>query len=147
MNWRNVPTRLATGAYILNSGVGKMGADEETAAFIHGSAAAAYPFLEDIPPARFIRGLAIAEVTVGSILLAPFIPSRLAGAALTAFSGGLVGMYLRTPALRLPGSIRPSQAGSAIAKDTWMLGIGLGMLIDACCDRKRTGKRCCTKKS
>lgn len=40
-------------------------------------------------------------------------------------------MYLRSPALRKPGSIWPSPAGTAISKDSWMLGIGLGMLIGA----------------
>ena len=47
------------------------------------------------------------------------------------FSGSLVTMYARTPALRKPGSIWPSQAGIAVSKDIWMLGIGLGLVADA----------------
>jgi hypothetical protein len=39
-------------------------------------------------------------------------------------------MYARTPALREPGSIWPSQQGIGVAKDVWMLGIGLGLLLD-----------------
>ncbi len=47
---------------------------------------------------------------------------------LTAFSGGLVTMYWRTPALRQPGSVWPTPAGIGVSKDVWMLGIGLGLL-------------------
>jgi hypothetical protein len=39
-------------------------------------------------------------------------------------------MYLRTPALHKPGSIWPTQAGTGVSKDIWMLGIGLGLLVD-----------------
>jgi len=59
----------------------------------------------------------------------------LAGAALTGFSGALLAMYGRTPALRRPGSIWPSQAGTAVSKDVWMLGIGLGLVTGALADR------------
>jgi hypothetical protein len=37
-------------------------------------------------------------------------------------------MYLRTPALHKPGSVWPTQAGTAVGKDVWMLGIGLGLV-------------------
>ena len=129
MRLRDVPTRLVTGAYILHSGITKLKAGPEQAAGLHGAAATAYPLLNKMPADRFVRSLAIGEITVGSLLLLPFIPNVLAGAVLTVFSSGLVGMYLRTPALRKPGSIWPSQAGTAISKDAWMLGIGLGILV------------------
>ena len=38
-------------------------------------------------------------------------------------------MYLRTPSLHQPGSFWPTQAGTAVSKDIWMLGIGLGLLV------------------
>ena len=41
----HLPPRLITGAYIVNAGVSKLGAGEETAKGLHGMAAAAYPFL------------------------------------------------------------------------------------------------------
>ena len=41
---RHLPPRLATGAFILNSGIGKLSADEATAAQLHGFAAGTYPF-------------------------------------------------------------------------------------------------------
>lgn len=134
---RQVPTRLATGAYILQSGLEKWGGNDEQAAGLHGMASGAFPFLKSIPPRRFLRLLAAAEVATGTALLAPFVPAALAGAALTAFSGGLVTMYLRTPALRKPNSLRPSPAGMAISKDVWMLGIGLGLVLDAATERRK----------
>ena len=62
------------------------------------------------------------------------MPSVLAGAALTAFSGGLLGLYARTPGLRKEGTPLPTQQGIPIAKDVWMLGIGLGLVIDQLTD-------------
>lgn len=91
-------------------------------------ACTAYPFLKKLDAERFTRLLGCAEVTVGATLLAPFVPTRLAGLALTGFSGGLVGLYLRVPGMREQGSLRPTQGGVPLAKDTWMLGIGLGFL-------------------
>ncbi len=127
----DVPGRLSTGAYILHAGLAKWNGTAETAAAVHGAAVTAFPFLSDVPPERFLRALAAGEIATGSALLLPFVPSKLAGAALTAFSGALVTMYWRTPALRKPGSIWPTQAGTAVSKDIWMLGIGLGLLAGA----------------
>ncbi|MFD8824614.1 hypothetical protein ACFV1C_19910 [Streptomyces sp. NPDC059605] len=125
---RDVPPRLAIGAFVLNSGLGKLKADAETAQSLHGMACVAYPFLQRIEPERFTRLLAWSEIAVGGTLLTPFVPTRLAGLALTGFAGGLVGLYLRVPGMREPGSLRPTQNGIPLAKDFWMLGIGLGFL-------------------
>ncbi|MER6117595.1 hypothetical protein [Streptomyces sp. NPDC001743] len=125
---RDFPPRIATGAFILNSGLSKLKADEATQQGLHGMACTAYPFLEKLEPARFTRLLAWSEIAVGSSLLIPFVPTRLAGLALTGFSGGLIGLYLRVPGMREDGSLRPSQNGVPLAKDTWMFGIGLGFL-------------------
>ncbi|MHB1593169.1 MAG: hypothetical protein ACYCO9_18760 [Streptosporangiaceae bacterium] len=135
----DLPGRIITGAYILHSGIEKLSVDEERAAGLHKMASGAYPFLGTVPPARFTRLLAITEITIGSALLVPVVPTALAGAALTGFSGGLVSLYARTPALRKPGSIWPSQAGTAVSKDAWMLGIGLSLLISAV-EGRRGGK-------
>ncbi|MFE1172578.1 hypothetical protein [Streptomyces sp. NPDC058773] len=125
---RDLAPRLATGAFILDSGLKLLQADRETAEGVHSMACVAYPFLTKIRAVPFTRLLACSEVAVGGALLAPFVPTRLAGLALTGFSGGLVGMYLRTPGMREPGSLRPTQDGTLLAKDVWMLGIGLGFL-------------------
>jgi hypothetical protein len=100
-------------------------------------ASTAYPQLESVDPKTFTKTLAGAEMALGTALLTPFISPAMAGAALTAFSGGLVGLYLRTPSLREAGSIRPNQNGTAIAKDVWMLGIGFALMIDAATSRVR----------
>lgn len=126
---RDLPGRVTTGAYILHSGLEKWNGDEARAKAVHGMAANAFPFLKDIPPERFMRMLAAGEIAVGSALLAPVVPSAVAGAALSGFSGALVAMYARTPDLRKPGSIWPSRAGIGISKDVWMLGIGLGLVV------------------
>lgn len=128
---RDLPGRVTTGAYILHSGLDKWRTDETRATALHGIAAGAFPVLNRIPPTRFLRLLAASEIAIGAALLAPIVPNALAGAALTGFSGSLVTMYARTPALRKPGSIWPSQAGVAVSKDIWMLGIGLGLVADA----------------
>ncbi|MFB7636057.1 hypothetical protein ACFC0M_34645 [Streptomyces sp. NPDC056149] len=125
---RDIAPRLATGAFLLNSGLTKWGADQETAEAVHGMACAAYPFLSKLPAEQFTRLLSASEIAIGGVLLAPFVPTRLAGLALTGFAGGLVGLYLRLPGMREPGSLRPTQNGIPLAKDTWMLGIGLGFL-------------------
>ena len=128
---RDVPLRLVTGAYIAHSGLEKWRGSEEQANGVHGTAAKAFPILRPIPPRRFLRVLAAGEILTGSLLLNPLISIGVAGAALTAFSGGLVAMYARTPAMHGPGSIWPSRLGIAVSKDVWMLGIGLGLLADA----------------
>lgn len=125
-----LPLRLATGAFVLNSGLTKRGADDEAAKGMHGFASTAYPFLGDLEPRKFARLLSTAEISVGAVLLFPLVPEGLAGLTLTAFSAGLVGLYLRTPGMRLDGSLRPTEQGVPLAKDSWLLGIGLSLLVD-----------------
>jgi uncharacterized membrane protein YphA (DoxX/SURF4 family) len=130
MKARDIPTRVATGAYILHSGWDKWHGTEEQARGVHGAAAGAFPFLGRVPPATFLRALAVAEMGLGTMLLTPIVPNRMAGASLTAFSGALLTMYLRTPALHKPGSVWPTPAGIGVSKDVWMLGVGVGLLVD-----------------
>jgi uncharacterized membrane protein YphA (DoxX/SURF4 family) len=125
---RDIPGRLATGAFILHAGLEKWNGPVKQAEAVHGMAANAFPFLRSIPPERFLRLLAAGEVVTGALLLSPFVSNAVAGTALTGFSGALLTMYARTPALRKPGSIWPTQAGTPVSKDVWMLGIGLGLL-------------------
>ena len=128
LHLRDIPTRVATGAYILHSGLNKWKGSEEQAKGVHAMASGAFPFLADMPPEKFLKALAAAEIGTGAALLLPVVGGKLAGAALTAFSGGLLTMYLRTPAMHKPGSVWPTQAGIGVSKDVWMLGIGLGLL-------------------
>jgi hypothetical protein len=100
-------------------------------------AAGAYPFLRRMDPALFTRLLARSEVALGAALLVPFVPSLLAGAALTGFAAGLIGLYLRTPGMHREGSVRPSQQGIGVVKDVWLLGIGLGLVVEELRDRRQ----------
>jgi hypothetical protein len=136
---RDLPARIAAGGYILHAGLEKWHGDETRAKALHGAASRAFPVLNRIPPERFLRLLAASEIAVGTALLVPVVPNGLAGAALTGFSGSLLGMYARTPAMRKPGSIWPSQAGTAVSKDVWMLGIGLGLVVDSLTSQGQNG--------
>jgi hypothetical protein len=137
---RHLPPRIAAGAFIVNSGLGKWSADDETAAQLHGFAVGTYPFLSKLKPRDFVRLLSATEIALGSALLLPIIPSAVAGAGLAAFSGGLLGLYARTPGMRKEGSPFPTQQGIALAKDAWMMGIGLGLVIDDLTDRPGKSK-------
>jgi len=138
----HLPLRVASGAYILNAGLTKRDAPPEVAENLHGFAASAYPQVSDVPPDKFLSGLSTAELAVGGLLLAPIVPTGLAGLALTGFSSALLGLYLKTPALTEEDGVRPSEQGVPIAKDVWLLGIGLALLLDALTPggKKRTKK-------
>jgi uncharacterized membrane protein YkgB len=73
-------------------------------------------------------------LTLGSALVLPFAPSIVAGAGLAAFTGGLLGFYAKTPGMRKPGTPFPSDQGTALAKDVWMMGIALGLIVDELTD-------------
>ena len=133
---RDLPGRIAAGGYILHAGLEKWQGDEARAEAVHRAAANAFPVLKNIPPARFLRLLSASEIAIGTGLLLPVVPGLIAGAALTGFSGSLLAMYARTPAMRKPGSIWPSQVGTAVSKDVWMLGIGVGLVAGALGDRR-----------
>ena len=131
MKLRELPARATLGAYVLHTGIGKWKGDEATAKYIHGMAAGAYPFLGKIQPKRFFKLLALGEIATGTALIVPIVPTAVAGALLTGFSGALLGMYVRTPAMHQPGSIWPTQQGTAVSKDSWLFATGVGMLADA----------------
>lgn len=133
---RRAPTRIVTGAFILNSGLQKLKGDDDTAKAVHGMASGAYPAFGTLEPKTFLRVLGAGETALGSALLLPIVPAGLAGLALTGFAGALVGMYIKTPALH-DKYLRPTGPGVAIAKDSWMLGIGTGLVIDAALSESR----------
>ncbi|HVW35289.1 MAG TPA: hypothetical protein VHL53_22340 [Acidimicrobiia bacterium] len=135
MKLSNMPLRAMTGAFILNSGLTKLKGGPEAAEGVHGFASTAYPGLKRLRPDQFTKLLAAGEITLGTALLTPFVPSTLAGAGLTAFSAGLLGLYLKVPGLRRQGSLQPTEEGIGIAKDSWLLGIGLSLIADQECAR------------
>lgn len=121
--------RAVPGAFILNSGLGKLGAPPEAAAGMQAMAASGIPQLGELEPTQFAKLLAYGEIALGSALLLPFIPNKLAGLGLGAFSGGLMSMYLRNESMTEEDGIRPSQDGIALAKDSWLAAIAVALLL------------------
>jgi hypothetical protein len=136
MKLAHLPLRVATGAYILNSGMSKQGLEGQAAEGLHGMASGAIPPVKSIPPEQFAKILSTGEIALGAALLIPFVPSALVGAALAGFSAGLVQLYLKTPGMRQPGSLKPTQEGIGLAKDVWLVGAGLTLLLDGLPKRK-----------
>src|SRR6266496_5169142 len=108
---RRAPVRIATGAFILNTGLTKFRGDEETAKALHGMASSAFPVLHKIEPKPFLKALAIGEIALGGALLAPVVPAAVAGLGLAGFSSALLTMWWRTPGMHAPGSPRPTAQG------------------------------------
>ena len=136
MRLRNLPGRLAAGAFVLHSGIEKWSGGEEQAAGIHGMASGTYPAFKDMKPTDFLRMLSIGELALGAALLAPVVPTAVAGAALTGFAGSLLNVYWHTEPLHKPNSIWPTPDGVGVSKDVWMFGIGVGLLLDAATSKK-----------
>ncbi|NJP49565.1 hypothetical protein HCJ93_05615 [Streptomyces sp. SBST2-5] len=134
---RQLPLRLTVGAFFLNSGLSKRGADDAAAEQMHRFAAGTYPFLDKLDARRFVRLLSAGEVAIAAALLLPVVPAPVAGTAVTAFSAGTLGLYLRTPGMRQEGSVLPTEQGTPLAKDVWILGIGLSLLAEGLRRRRR----------
>ncbi|MDN5552394.1 MAG: hypothetical protein L0G54_16910 [Brevibacterium sp.] len=132
--------RAVPGAFILNSGIGKLGLDEASAAGLQQMAANGVPMVEEMTPAQFGKFLSYGEIAVGAALLLPFVPTRLAGAALTTFSAGLVANYFSIDSMTQDDGIRPSEDGTAVAKDTWLAAIGLALMFTTG-DKKKKNKK------
>lgn len=125
----NLAIRTTTGAFILNSGIGKLNADEETYKWLQEMGAKALPSLSALSPTTFGKGLAYSEIALGGALLCPLVPAKIAGLGLTAFSAGLLTMYLNDDSLTLDDGVRPSQEGVSYAKDIAFLGSGLALAL------------------
>jgi hypothetical protein len=132
-----IPLRLATGAYILNSGLEKSRADAEQAAHMQGFAAGAFPQVKQMSPEEFSSLMSTAEIGVGTMLLAPVVSARRAGLALGALSSALLTMYWRTPGLHREHDPRPTPDGVPMAKDVWMLGIAAALFLGSFGRRRR----------
>jgi len=121
--------RLVSGAFILNSGIGKLSLAEEQAAGLQSMAARAIPQVSTLTPAQFGKYLSASEIGIGTALLLPLVPTRLAGLMLGAFSGGLVATYLKAPGMTESDGIRPTHAGITMAKDFWLAGIAVALIF------------------
>ena len=138
-DWRasHLPLRATAGAFMLGSGLQKRDADEQTAQGLQGFASYAVPPVQQLEPQQFAKALSSGEIALGAALLTPKVPSWLAGAGLTAFALGLNRLYLKAPGQRREGSLAPTDEGLGIAKDIWLTGMGLALLVDAWRGRRR----------
>lgn len=120
--------RVPTGAFILNSGIGKLGLKGEAAEGVQGFAATGIPALGKLDPDTFGKFISYSEIGIGASLLAPFVPNKLAGAALATFGSGLLTLYFNNDNMTEEDGIRRSDDGIAIAKDSWLVGIGAALI-------------------
>lgn len=136
------------GAFIANSGIGKLSADAETSAGLQQFAATGIPAVKKLPKDQFAKILGGAEVALGGALLSPFVSNKLAGTALTAFGAGLLSMYFRNDNMTLSDGIRPSEEGLALSKDSWLVALGAGLIaMDASEDISKFGAKRKLKKA
>ena len=117
--------------FFVHTALAKRELDEKGAKGLHRFASAAYPVLRAVSPTTFVRGMTIAESALAASLLVPVVPAPIGAAGLTVFGSALMGTYARVPGLRREGSVRPSEIGLSLAKDTWMVAAGLALLVDA----------------
>lgn len=141
MSMATLPARVAAGLFFLNSGYGKMNLPEEAAKGLRDMGSAGVPQLSQVEPKTFGKALSYGEMAIGATLLTPFIPNWLAGAALGAFGGGLVNMYLNTPGMTKEDGVRPTQEGTALAKDAWLVGIAASLILDSVINGKKKSKK------
>ncbi len=91
-------------------------------------AASGVPAVAKLDPKTFGKLISYSETALGATLLTPFIPSRLAGAGLTAFGANLMTMYFRNPDMH-DSAFRPTQDGQQLANNIVILGAGLALLF------------------
>lgn len=123
MNVPNIILRGASGAYLLQSGIGKLNMPTEAAAGTQEFAATGVPAVKKMSPDTFGKFVSYSEIGIAGALLAPFVPNKLAGTALGAFSAGLLSIYFRNEAMTQDDGLRPSEAGTGLSKDLFMAAI------------------------
>lgn len=132
----HLPIRVATGAFILNSGLGKRKLTDDAAAHLQEMGAASLPKIRQLEPKTFGKLLSTSEIALGAALLTPIVPSWLAGVGLAGFAGLLFKLYLSTPGTTESDGIRPTQQGIALAKDSWLVGIAGTLILDDLLSRR-----------
>ena len=133
--------RGVSGAYLLQSGYGKLGLPAEAAAGMQGFAATGVPALDKLDPETFGKVVSYSELGIGVALVSPMVPNRLAGLALGTFSAGLLSIYFRNPAMTQEDGIRPSEDGIALSKDVFLAAIAGALVFGPVKKRKKDKKK------
>jgi hypothetical protein len=132
----NFPVRFAAGIMILSAGVGKLRPSENGTHDVHAVAATNYPFLEQLAPEQLTKVLGVAEMALGGALLVPVVGDGAAGVGLTAFAAAMIGLFAKGQAEQHDGPA-PEHRGAALARDLWLLGIGVRLVADSMRRRQR----------
>ena len=126
-----LPLRLATGPFLLWSGLRKLQRPEVGDELLL-AAARSLPQLEDVfggEPERFARLAGALELLLGA-WLSSGLRRRAGGLALAAYAGAALSLLWSVPGNRVAGSAwEPSEQGRPVAKDVWLLGIGLALAL------------------
>ncbi|WP_367401792.1 hypothetical protein [Kocuria marina] len=129
MRISNAILRGVPGAFLLQSGYGKLGMDAESAEGLKQFASTGVPQFADWDSQTFTKFIAGTELALGTALLTPFVSKRLAGAGLLAFSAGLLSMYFRNSDMTQEDGIRPSEQGLSLSKDAFLAAIGAALVL------------------
>lgn len=129
MHISNAILRGVPGAFLLQSGYGKLGMDAESAEGLKQFASTGVPQFADWDSQTFTKFIAGTELALGTALLTPFVSKRLAGAGLLAFSAGLLSMYFRNSDMTQEDGIRPSEQGLTLSKDAFLAAIGAALVL------------------
>ncbi|MEX5275931.1 hypothetical protein [Kocuria sp. CPCC 205261] len=129
MRISNAILRGVPGAFLLQSGYGKLGMDSESAEGLKQFASTGVPQFADWDSQTFTKFIAGTELALGTALLTPFVSKRLAGAGLLAFSAGLLSMYFRNSDMTQEDGIRPSEQGLTLSKDAFLAAIGAALVL------------------
>lgn len=129
MRISNAILRGVSGAYLIQSGLGKKDLPEEVYAGLKGMASTGIPQFGEWDDKTFGQFLWLSEVGIGGLLVTPFVNKRLAGAALLAFSAGMLSMYFNNDEMTQDDGIRPSQDGTPLSKDVWLGAIGAALMV------------------
>ncbi len=128
MRLSNAILRGVSGAYLIQSGLGKKDLPVEAYEGLQGMAASGIPQFSEWDAKTFGQFLWLSEVGIGTLLVTPIVNKRLAGAALLTFSAGMLSMYFRNDEMTQDDGIRPSQEGTALSKDVWLGAIGAALI-------------------
>lgn len=129
MRISNAILRGVPGAFLLQSGYGKLGMDAESAEGLKQFASTGVPQFADWDSQTFTKFIAGTELALGTALLTPFVSKRLVGAGLLAFSAGLLSMYFRNSDMTQEDGIRPSEQGLTLSKDAFLAAIGAALVL------------------
>lgn len=129
MRLSNAILRGVSGAYLIQSGLGKKDLPQEAYEGLKGMAASGIPQFGEWDAQTFGKFLWLSEVGIGALLVTPFVNKRLAGAALTVFSAGMLTMYFNNEGMTQSDGIRPSQEGTPLSKDVWLAAIGAALTV------------------